>query len=552
MIILDTHKCIDSKERKYYILARLINGEHLSYQHLADDYYVSRSSIANDIAVLKKRLAKDNVALSFNNSGSYLGGSELDKQKIIKRVVIDLFELNSLELKNLINLFVDSNLILQILQLFRGKLQAWKLELPENCLNDITISTAILVFRGKKGHQISWDKSMNILFQQIEQYPLVYQLLRTIEEAEIYQLNNTESEYLSYIVIGNGVNFFMKNDQVPLGFVNEVKKLIVNVCDALGIDVNKDTILVNSLIVHLYQMKFRLQSKTTVINPLLGEIKNNYPDLYGVVWYALSEFAKINDLPISDDEVGFVTLHFQAAVERNKAINRILFVCPNGIGMSSLICAKIKRILPAAALTEVVSKHNLMKKDLTNVSLIISTVQLTEQSVPVVYISPLMTVCDMKKVANTYIDVVMKHKETIKDETEIDKKVIPLLKGKIIFTDRKGPKQIIDLLLENGSWPSEQIKNSYEQTIIEREKLQSTYLSNGFVIPHGNPALVEKSSISVAILAKPINWGNNRVDVIALLMVNRNDQRIVEPFMNLIMQGINDKDWFIAKMMETK
>lgn len=549
---MNAQKCIDSRERKYYILARLINGEHLSYQHLADDYYVSRSSIANDIAVLKKRLAKDNVALSFNNSGSYLGGSELDKQKIIKRVVIDLFELSSLEQKNLINLFVDSNLILQILQLFREKLQVWKLELPENCLNDITISTAILVFRGKKGHQISWDKSMNILFKQMEQYPLVYQLLRTIEEAGIYQLNNTESEYLSYIVIGNGVNFFMKNEQVPLSFINEVKKLIVNVCDALDIDVKKDTILVNSLIVHLYQMKFRLQSKTTVINPLLPEIKNNYPDLYGVVWYALSEFAKTNGLPVSDDEVGFVTLHFQAAVERNKAINRILFVCPNGIGMSSLVCAKIKRILPAAALTEVISKHNLMKKDLTNVALIISTVQLTKQPVPVVYISPLMTIYDMKKVANTYIDIVMKHKEKVKDEIKINKKIMPLLKGNIVFTDRKDPNQIIDLLLENGNWPNEQIKNKYKQSIIEREKLQTTYLSNGFVIPHGNPALVCKSSISVAVLAKPIYWGNNHIDVIALLMVNHDDRKMVEPFMNLIMQGIKDKDRFIAKMMEAK
>ena len=82
----------------------MINGEHVSYQKLSDDYFVSRSSIANDIISIKKRLSKDNIPLLFNNSGSYIGGGEIDKQKIIKRVVIDL--LGNKDGKQLISLFI--------------------------------------------------------------------------------------------------------------------------------------------------------------------------------------------------------------------------------------------------------------------------------------------------------------------------------------------------------------------------------------------------------------------------------------------------------------
>ena len=121
---MDPKRLLNSKERKFYILARMINGEHVSYQKLSDDYFVSRSSIANDIISIKKRLSKDNIPLLFNNSGSYIGGGEIDKQKIIKRVVIDL--LGNKEGKQLISLFIDSRLLKTNFKLFHQKLKARK------------------------------------------------------------------------------------------------------------------------------------------------------------------------------------------------------------------------------------------------------------------------------------------------------------------------------------------------------------------------------------------------------------------------------------------
>ena len=66
----------NSRKRKFIILNRLLNGEHLSYHHLANNYFVSRSSIANDIVFIKKLLAEDNVPLKFDNSGTFIECSE--------------------------------------------------------------------------------------------------------------------------------------------------------------------------------------------------------------------------------------------------------------------------------------------------------------------------------------------------------------------------------------------------------------------------------------------------------------------------------------------
>lgn len=532
---------------------RLLNGAHLSYQHLADNYFVSRSSIANDIAFIKRLLAKDNVALMFDNSGTYIGGGEIDKQKILKRLVMELVRQNRTD-SELLQLFISQTLLNTVKETFEQKIQDWSLEIPENYLWDIIVSASIVIYRGRQGYLIQQAGSNQLgkLLFQLEKYPLVYELLESLEKKKVYRFSQDEMRYLSYIILGNGFKFFMKDATIPDAFKRKVKLLIRNISDSLNLDLTQDTRLETDLLVHLYQMGLRLRSGTTVINPLLDEIKANYLELFGIIWYALSEFGSENQLVISDDEVAFVTLHFQAAIERLKNVKRILFVCPNGIGTSSLIAAKMRQILPEVSIIEIVARTDLAKKNLRHIDLIISTTPLTDMPVPVTNISPMLTPADMKKIMNQYIDLTMSHVKAPIITNSDREQTLTLLKDHVYFANVKDFYQAIDVLISANTWPTNAAKKAYSQSIYQREKLQSTYLGNGFAIPHGDPRLVNQSCIAVLILDKPIKWGNNKVDIVSLLMVRDEDKKVVESFMNLIMHGINNKDWFISKMMEVK
>lgn len=549
---LSANEIPTSKERKYFILARLLDGEHVSYQQLADTYFVSRSSIANDITFVKELLSKDNVPLDFDNEGTYIRGDEQSKQKILKRIVTNFMrETNSNN--RIIEKFIDTNTFRKIKKAFERKTKEWSLEIPENYLDDIVISTSIVVSRGARGFHLQQNdrNQLGNIFFQFEKYPLVYELLTTVEKEGIYQFSADELRYLSYIVLGNGFKIFMKNASIPKNFQNEVKKLIANVGADIGIDFTQETKLESDLLLHLYQMVLRLKAGMTVINPLLNEIKHNYARLYGVVWYALREFGSTNKLTISDDEVAFVTIHFQAAIERLKNIKRILFVCPNGIGTSSLISAKMHRILPSVTMIEVVSTAELAQQNLDDVDLIISTVSLPKMSVPVAKISPMLTLEDMKTIVNQYFEITMSNSITSTETAEIGY-ALENIKGHVHFKNVSSKTIAIDYLLKTNNWPSKEARNKYCQSVHNRERLQSTYLGNGFAIPHGDPKLVAHSAISVLILDKPIDWGNNKVDVISLLMIRNEDKQILKPFMNLVMKGIKNKKWFINKMMEAK
>ncbi|MCV5526761.1 hypothetical protein OFN18_32365, partial [Escherichia coli] len=62
---------------------------------------------------------------------------------------------------------------------------------------------------------------------------------------------------------------------------------------------------------------------------------------------------------VSEDEVGYLTVHFQAAMERQIARKRVLLVCATGIGTSHLLKSRILRAFPEWTIVDVISAANL-------------------------------------------------------------------------------------------------------------------------------------------------------------------------------------------------
>lgn len=67
-------------------------------------------------------------------------------------------------------------------------------------------------------------------------------------------------------------------------------------------------------------MLYRLQSNIRVDNPLLDELKEKYSIIYAIVWLSLNDFISGYNVEISEDEISFIMLHFQAAIERKKSL----------------------------------------------------------------------------------------------------------------------------------------------------------------------------------------------------------------------------------------
>lgn len=534
----------DSKTRRLHIFERLLNYEHLSYQQLSEEYFVSRSSIANDISYIKRLFSKEDLSLTFDNSGTFFAGNEIQVQKLLKRIILQHEEVMN----------IDDCLIKQIADVFHKAIEKREIDIPESHIENIVVSIYLIISRSKKGYTIKLENKslLNHLFFEFDKYPIVYDLLKEIEKYGIYRFSSDEIQQLTYLIVGSGLRFFLKDEKIPFSFRDRIRVLIKKVSEGLNIKLTQDERLEEDLVVHLYQLFLRTDAQTTIVNPLINEIKQTYPSLFGVVWFALSDFCKPYQIKLSDDEVGFVAIHFQAAIERLKKMNKILFVCPNGIGTSSYVSAKIRRILPGINSIETASTSKLKNMDLSNIDFIISTIAINEQRKPVVTISPMVTAQDMKKIMNYYIDLIICNEEKMFEKFEFNYETKNIVSKDIIFDNFFTKKEALDYLFERQNFSNELLKENFIDSVWEREDLQSTYFDNGFAVPHGNPAFVEKTSISILILDKAIFWGNQMVDIIILLLIREEDVEKVEPVMNLIMKGVRDKNWFISKMMEIK
>lgn len=534
-----------SKERKYLILKRLIDGEHLSYHHLAEDYLVSRSSIANDITWIKNLLAEDNVPLQFDNSGTFIQEEEIKIQDIVKRII---FKLSNSKYKAL---FLNKELYEEVNEAITKAKQKYSFEISDIYLKNIILTTTILIQRSNKGYFIKGLSENEIsLLKDMKNYPLANELIQSVQIEGIYFFKKVELEYLSYITLISEIQVEQSNDNYSDQFKIQLTSFIDSVADSLNTPyIKQDSKLIKDLRLHVYQMLMRLNTHTTVVNPLLREIKSRYARTYGIVWYFLNEFGHNHKLQISDDEVAFITIHFQAALERKRSTKQILFVCPHGIGTSSLAVVQLKRVLPTNSQIEITSLVGIKDRNLNNIDFVISTIPLPKLAVPVVKISPLITSNDLKAVMDCFIDSNSNPSSNTFEDASADINK-DLLKKNILCLHPKDKEEVLKKLIDLNSNLSDQGKEDYLQSVREREDLQSTYLGNGFAIPHGDPALIPRSCISIAILDKPIKWGNNKVNIVCLLMINNTDKKLLEPFMNLIMEGINNKDQFIKKVME--
>ena len=529
----------DNRLRRQEIMLRLLDYETLSYQKLSDQYFVSRSSLSNDFNLIKHLFQKDGASLSFNNSGTFFSGSEIQAQQILKRLMISQDQPFYLD-------GFDSalyNRVICVLQEYSDSLQQ---PIPGDNMAQISTSICLLIGRAKAGHRIQLLDT-NYL-EPTRYYPRLWELISRLESACDLAFSASELGYLVTILLGSG--FSQEEGQVQDNLKDQIRALIQDVSLIINLDLQDDHKLLEDIAIHMNQLFTRLQANNSLVNPLLADIKSNYHALFQDVKFLLTNECSRYGLPaacplISDDEIGFLVLHIQAAIERKFIQKKVVIVSPNGIGVSTYINAKIQRFLPNLHDIQIVSLKQLEKLEVEDISFIISTVPIENLKRPVITISPLCTEEDMRQIMTAYAEVVARQ-STLNQYQMMNHGrglIDAIYKGNF-----KSQEEALSFLLDQQPDMNQAKKAQVLASILEREAQQSTYLDKGIAIPHANPQLVETSNISVLLLDKAIAWGYDKVDVVVLLLVAKEETSKVGDVMYFIVEGVRNKAWLLKQL----
>lgn len=499
----------DQSSRISYMISRLLDSnDYLKSADLADEMYISRSQISNDIKLAKNILSSYHLTLI---SKPYYGIKIIGKENDIRNYIIQ----EKLKIKNLVcdeitHTFNSHEHINDINNIVIKILTHSHYIISDIALQNLILHIVTAVNRIKSGHLIHMD-SLNIS----PVYAHVIEISKNILEkcADIYNFEFNDDEIFFLALNLYGKREFDKQEFITDEINNLVFLGLYKIKEIFGLDFTSNLNLRISLGLHILPLLTRINTNMQLRNIMTFNIKQKYTLAYDLA----STFTNTiipSDKKILDDEITYVALHFVNYIDENslQKKKRMLIISSLRRSETILLQNNILRNFPSIKEVKIIPKNSLSTTNVNNYNVICTT----ENDI---------------FINNNKIQKI----SYFLNDTDI-KKIELLLDG------FNGPKDILDCFSEDlfyyGDAPSKNavIKWLYEMaykqgladeklyhSIMNHENVTSTYFGNYLAIPHPEIFLSETSFISVAILPKPILWDDEYVDIVFLVSIQKNN-----------------------------
>lgn len=536
-------KDVSQDYRKLQLIKALLTADKpVTMQQLANQFYVSKSAISYDLEEIEDWLQSFGLTLIRKpHLGLKVEGTEKAWRSALSQLVELLVDhsyyiLDAKQLKMIEDVLQPYELAL-IEKEIRQMDESLDFRLTDQSVVSLTVHIAIAVKRIKKGHSIRMDKSQLQELQTKTEYLLAEQLAKRIEQWLAVKIPKEEIGYITLHFLGarvrydqihikEGIEHLLKKvDRESLEIVRELIKEISlhtneRLCD--------DKELLVGLTIHFHSTLNRLRNGLSVKNPMLKEIKRMYCYPFELVLSLITKVEQKANVIIPEDEVAYIVLHVQAALERlqhKKEKTRVVIVCATGSGTSQLIEAKISASFPELEIVEVTSIAKLNEVIAAKEpDLLLSTVPLDYTPVPVMTVSPLLPKHELEMLKQFIYRVSHFAEETHRYETLqqfIDPNLIFL---DVSFTDRL---EIIEYVA-NELYKHGYVEEPYGESAKERETLSSTYIGGGIAIPHGQVQWINQSVIAIARLSSAIDWDGEKVKFVFMIAHNFHDNETIK------------------------
>ena len=510
--------------RESELIKRLfINQEELDIYDFAEEMYVTESTVHRDIDKLEKNLGQFNLKIRIKHDQLFVDGDEWNIRKALQSYVIQAQSLGREE--NIERFFSEKDIEICNEAISRLS-QKYHHQFSEeySCL----LLVECLVFKKRtENNNCLTERTSNLIndLNHLEVYFFSGELLESIINKSFSEISPYEIEAMAYSLLAYG--FSIQSADYIQSIDHQVNELIQKVSNLLSLDLSKDNHLKLMLSNHISKMIFRLRNQIYITNPALEEIKKQYSSLFNVIWIAIRGLSKYYEINISNEELAFIVIHFQLAIEKIVKPLNIVVICQNGIATSELIMSKLHKIFDSDAKITNINAREPDFYDLSNIDLIISTIALPEVTVPVIEVSPILTKDEIESIRSFYSEHMTDNytlMRTSLDGRKFNLESLQTLikKPYLIRETMKSKKECLEKMIKECD-SSNRKNKEFKESILERETLGSTSVYTGVALPHCDPRFVEQSELIVMTLDKPINWGKNNVKLIILIAVAEND-----------------------------
>lgn len=500
----ETQTEMDKKQlRQLLIFHLLVAKDGFSLEELSEKLYVGKRTIRKELTELQSFFEYHHLQLvSKTKLGTFLKGDEQEKRQLLVKTLRNMQKEDpqSPSLKE----FFAKDTLKVIQHTLQDVFYENHLEQP-NGLASVEIHIYFMLERMKQYQKVKLSKDENEVVEHTQAQKLSSQILAKLATIYPIEFSPDEINYLALRI----ANLFT-NSQAATRFQKEssalADHLIEQVEQFLGYSLKEDQLLKQNLRSHLSSTYFRLHYGLQISNPLTKNVFSTYTQLFLVLQLILEDYFEKENFYVPQEETAYLTIHFQAAIERHKHQKsrryQTVLVSEYSKAMATFLEARLNRELPELTIMDLVEyKPELKRQDFPSVDFILATLPFKHISIPVIEISPMITETDLASFTHPFL-------------------IFPQL-------ERTDPADILNFM-GNVLVEHHYVEPEFIDSVLERDSHSSTRVAPFVTNPHGNPLYVKHSMISIATMKEPVLWHGEQIRIVLLLAIKKNDLKHAE------------------------
>lgn len=540
----DSHQLLDSPDARIkYLVRRLLLAEHyLKLDDLCDEMHVSKSTIQSDLRTVKTILKKYDILIDKKpNYGLKAIGTEVKLRFAMSEYIFDRDETGSKSIwQEQLTTIADANedQLNKVWTVIINQIKDNHISLSDIAINNLFIHIAIAYNRIKSGHHVSIvNKDLNEITNQKE-YRVAHQIVSQAEQILAVRFPTEEIAYIAIHLLGTKMVSQTNLSQEDIGMIMETsiqditQKILLAIEEKMHLGIRHDKELIIGLGLHLKPAINRKKYGMNVRNPMLNDIKLNYPLAFEAAIVAGMVLENEKNIEIDENEIGYLALHIGAAIERKKMQSgpmRCYIVCASGLGSAHLIMYKLKSVFGSRIeILGTTEYYKIQQIPFNQTDFIISSVPIKEQiPVPVIEVNAILADKDIEKIEAFVEDDVTSVFEYIKSDLLFLNKEFQSKDELLSF--------LVDQIRKKTTLP-----DNYLDLIHEREEIAPTAYGNLIAIPHPITAQADHTFLTLCTLKKPIDWADKRVQFVCLLNVEKDSKEDLQNMYEMLSKMVDN------------
>lgn len=516
----------DGKDREDEILRiffKLMPRESITTQKLSSTLYLSSPTVLKTIKDCQKWLDKYNIRIvNERTHGFYLSYQENEYRMALKDYICS--EKSIEKIREKIRYFFSNVDVYLIEKCIVETENEWNYKFTDESFYEILVYCCLACQRKDFSIPLRIKQEDVEILEQYNEYPFTVAIFQKLHDKIHVMFSNEDilflatqimcSKFMGIDQMEQAWKVIQKYDQKLLSFIDEMLDTIGKVLEK---DLKSDIRLKESLVFHLRSTIFRLRYGSVQSNSLVGFIKSEYKTVFRATWSVSILFEKYYGVSITEDEIGFIALYIQSAIERRMQRYKAILIADFTRGHAELISERIIRTIPEIKDVTIISRHDFkLHEHKADVDLIITSRPMAEKDRRIVEISNLLSDDGMIKL-RTFMDEL--HFSLFTQENPFSPICYPLFDPELMFLNMEfSTKEDVLFFASRKMEEKGYVTSLFAQSVKEREDVTSTAIGNYVALPHGAQVHVNQSKVSIITLKNPVYWDKDEmVDVIFLL-----------------------------------